>query len=218
MAGENPDLSDSYNVNLDPDYDGPGFVDLSELEQLIEALDERGVGGYAGTNGREDWALERECEISRLERENEELRRLLGIDEGSVAATGVSLDTERVESGRYSTFLSSSLRRGPSSSGEGYNTRPSYWDTQQSHFQQQSGSGQLQRPMEVQPGMRLGGQGVVRRTGIFGGGRGRGGLPGIGTGSPGPSTLWSNQPVSPAPTIERPAWQGIAGSSLDLSR
>lgn len=221
MAGEPPDPSDSsYNLNFDPDYDGVGFVDLGELEGLIEALDKKGAGGYAGTEGREDWALERECEISRLERENEELRRLLGIDEASVAASGVSLDLERVESGRYSTFLSSSSRRGPSSSSEGYNTRPSYWDTQQSQYQQQSGSAPLQRAMDVQPGMRLGAQGVGRRAGIFGGGRGRGGLSGIGVSSPGPSSasLWSNQPSSPAPsTSDRPAWQGIANSGLDFN-
>ncbi|KAF9469667.1 hypothetical protein BDZ94DRAFT_17943 [Collybia nuda] len=219
MVGEPPDPSDSsYNMDFDHEYDGVGFVDLGELEQLMEALDQKGAGGYAGTEGREDWALERECEISRLERENEELRRLLGIDEASVTASGISLDLERVESGRYSTFLSSSSRRGPSNS-EGFSSRPSYWDTQQPQFQQ-AGSAPLQRSLDAQSGMRLGAQGVGRRTGIFGGGRGRGGLTGISVASPGPSStsLWSSQPTSPAPSGDRPVWQGIANSSLDFSR
>lgn len=38
-------------------------------------------GGYAGTEGRSDWALEREMEILRLEDENRALREMLGIAE-----------------------------------------------------------------------------------------------------------------------------------------
>lgn len=40
----------------------------------------------------EDWALERESEINRLEKENEELRKLLGIDPGSAAVVGATED------------------------------------------------------------------------------------------------------------------------------
>ncbi|RXK38991.1 hypothetical protein M231_03721 [Tremella mesenterica] len=40
-------------------------------------------GGYAGNEGQQDWALEREAEILRLEFENSELRKLLGLAEGS---------------------------------------------------------------------------------------------------------------------------------------
>jgi len=216
MAGESPDPPDRIlNVNLDPDYDGAG-VDLSELEQLIEALDDK-TCGYAGREGREDWALEREFEIARLERENEELRRLLGIDEGSIAATGMNLDLDRVESGRYSTFLSSSLRKGLSG-GEMYGLRPSYWDIQQQQFQSGGGSSWL-RPVDSQPGMRMGTQGQARRTGIFGGGQQRGGLAGgirgglstIGLGSPASpgtsSSLWTSQPASPAVSTDRLPWQ-----------
>jgi len=101
MAGENCE-------NLDPDYDGSG-INIEELHTLLETLDER--SGYQGVEGSQDWAMERECEILRLEKENEELRRLLGIDDANMAARGVSLDQDRVESGRYSTFLSSSSRR-----------------------------------------------------------------------------------------------------------
>ncbi|OWT38688.1 hypothetical protein J008_04008 [Cryptococcus neoformans] len=42
-------------------------------------------GGYAGTEGQADWALEREMEILRLEDENRALREMLGIaEEGKV--------------------------------------------------------------------------------------------------------------------------------------
>lgn len=219
MAGENPDSSDpTLNINLDPDYDGAGVVNLSELEELIETLDEK-AGGYSSQEGRQEWALEREYEIARLEKENESLRRLLGIDEESMAATGVSLDLDRVESGRYSTYLSSSSRRGPSGS-EIYGHRTSYWDAQQQQRFQQMGGAPLQRAMDLQPGMRMGTQGQSRRTSIFGGGlqRGglagglqvRGGLPGISLESPespgASSSLWINQPASPAISIER-TWQ-----------
>lgn len=46
-------------------------------------------GGYAGTNGQGDWALEREMEILRLEEENDALRELLAIAEESPAAQAV---------------------------------------------------------------------------------------------------------------------------------
>lgn len=211
MAGENPDSSDPlFDGHLDPDYEARSFVELGELEQLLEALDEKGTSGYLGTEGRSDWALERESEIARLEKENEELRRLLGIDEGSVAAKGVSVDLDRVDSGRFSTFLSSARRRGPSQN-EGYHPRP-YWEAQsqqQDQYQQQQASGApLQRAMDLQPGMRMGSQARGRRAGMFGGGRGgnRGGLSGIGAG-PNPNTLWNNQPASPGSLVDRP-WQG----------
>ena len=40
--------------------------------------------------GREDWALERESEIARLETENEELRKLLGIDNAGASLVGAT--------------------------------------------------------------------------------------------------------------------------------
>ncbi|KAK4687245.1 hypothetical protein P7C73_g2879, partial [Tremellales sp. Uapishka_1] len=42
-------------------------------------------GGYAGTEGQADWALEREMEITRLEEENKALREMLIIAQESVA-------------------------------------------------------------------------------------------------------------------------------------
>lgn len=223
MAGENPEL----DMNLDPDYDGAGsgtFVDPAELHMLIEALDEKGSGGYAGTEGREDWALERECEITRLEQENEELRRLLGVDPDSMAASGVTLDLDRVESGRFSTFLSSSSRRtgghSQQGSGDGWQSRPSYWDGNgghqysPQHAGQHAGGAPLQRAMELQPGMRMGMQG--RRPGIFGAGQQRGGFVGGGRGGPPGNPMWSN-PQMVSTVVERP-WQSQGNSALDLSR
>lgn len=46
-------------------------------------------GGYAGTEGQADWALEREMEILRLEDENRALREMLGIaGEGKILRGG----------------------------------------------------------------------------------------------------------------------------------
>jgi hypothetical protein len=211
MAGENPDPSDpAFNINLDPDYDGAGVVNLSALEQLIETLDEK-AGGYDGQEGPEDWAQEREYEIARLERENEAFRRFLGIDEESMAASGVSLDLDRVESGRYSTFLSSPVKKG-SNEGDLYDIRPPYWDAQQQQqFQQIGGGASSKRVMDLQPGMRLGTQGQSRRTGIFGGSQQRGSwLSGMGIGSP-VSPGASQWPASPAVSIDRPPqWQDFS--------
>ncbi|KAJ7755045.1 hypothetical protein DFH07DRAFT_920840 [Mycena maculata] len=214
MAGEdaalpNPDAEEEDPANL---------VDPSDLEALVNALDERGQPGYTGNEGREDWAFERECEIARLEQENAELRRLLGIDPESLAASGVNLDFER-EPERYASLFSPRRRSGSghAQQGSGDSTRMSYWENssgngssqqQQQQQQQQQMSGvPLQRAMDLQPGMRMG-QGS-RRPGMFGAGRGMipGGL-GPSPGSPGPNSLW---PPSPAgPVSDRP-WQGPGG-------
>jgi len=215
MAGENPNLSDpSSNTNFDPDYDQTNVVDLNELEQLIENLDQR--GGYDGHEGRQDWVLEREYEIARLERENEALRKMMKIDGESIAATGVDLNSDRTESGPYSTYLPSSSRKGLIED-EMYGYRPTNWDIsqqQQQQSQQMAGGAPLQRAVDLQPGMRMGTQGQARRTGIIGGGQQRGGLSGVraglagiglgAPGSPGHSSLWTNQ--SAPPSIDR-SWQ-----------
>ncbi|OSD06165.1 hypothetical protein PYCCODRAFT_1423049 [Trametes coccinea BRFM310] len=49
----------------------------------------------APADARDDWALEREAEIARLERENEELRRALGIDRAAAEANGWLADEAR---------------------------------------------------------------------------------------------------------------------------
>lgn len=59
------------------------------------SLSDDNAPGYAGTSGREDWALEREAEVVRLELENEELRRLLGISNSSAAPPGAEAEDVR---------------------------------------------------------------------------------------------------------------------------
>lgn len=228
-------LKSMVGENSDTDHDGAS---------LLEALDER--TGYLGAEGSQDWALERECEISRLEKENEELRRLLGIDDANMAALGVSVDPNRIESGRYSTFLSSSSRR-RRSSGDDFSQKSSYWDInsqssqqqqqqQHHHHHQQQQQIQLQqrppspagpsRTMELQPGMRAGPQ--ARRAGMFGASHQRGGFMGgvgramaIGLGTPSSLSTWSNtaSPSPAAPTTTERLWQPQASaSSGDLLR
>ncbi|KAJ7116800.1 hypothetical protein C8R43DRAFT_1038122 [Mycena crocata] len=222
MAGEDTNLPEG-------DYEGGNgdFVDPSDLQALVNALDETNQPGYAGTEGREDWAFERECEIARLEEENTELRRLLGIDPESLAAHGVTLDHDR-EPGRFAAILSARRRSGSGHmhQGSGDGPRMSYWENnggngngqqQQYQQQQQQQGAPLQRAMDLQPGMRMA-QGS-RRPGMFGAGRGM--IPsGLGSGPPppGPGSLWSSQPPSPSPNSDRP-WQSPGGASgMEFSR
>ena len=205
-------------------------VDLTELEELVDQLGD-------------DWAWQREIEIMRLERENEELRQMLKIDAQSMADSGVALD---LDAGRGSTFTGPGRRQVQrhSSSGSpapGGDPVKLLW-TEGNQQQQELGQSNsaAHRMADFQPGMRMGSQ--VRRPGIIGVGQQRGllvsgglasttgnGL-GLGNGQgltfdldigPLPSTgatSWSNPPaVSPAPplVVERP-WP--AGPGLDLSR
>jgi len=212
MAGED---YDPYQ-NGEADYDGMGIdpSDLEELASLLEALDEKGAGGYVGLDGRQDWALERECEISRLEKENLELRRLLEIDEVTMTERGVKVDLEMLGRGRNATLLANSRRNSPPN--ESYGPRPSsYWENNGP-----PPNGPLQRAMELQPGMRAGPQ--ARRTGIFGAGQNRGGfVGGVGRGLNG-GPVWSNQPTTPipGPPPNERVWPPLhSGSSgFDLNR
>lgn len=211
MAGENADSSE-------PDYDGPpspfDASDLEELTTLLEKLDHLGDESASGASGRQDWAVERESEISRLEKENDELRRVLGIDEANMTACGVTVDAEQIASSRQSTLLSQSRR---AAANEFSSRTPYQWDN---NPQQQN---TLQR-MDLQPGMRGGQQ--ARRTGIFGAGQQRGGFPG-GTGrgvslvlsNPSSPSLWNSiQPSNPLSSAPLP-WQLQGGSSgLDMNR
>ncbi len=202
-------------------------VDLMELENFIDKLGD-------------DWDLQREIEIMRLERENDELRKMMKIDARSMADSGVTVDLEVgsnfTGAGRRSTQRNPSIIGSPASGSDA--AVKLLWI--EGGQQQQQGLGQgIQRMTDLQPGMRMGSQ--VRRPGIIGAGqRGlfvSGGLAsttgnGVGLGNgrtsgfnlgigPPPSTganLWSNPPaVSPAPPLvgERP-WP--AGPGLDLSR
>lgn len=250
MAGEPPVHDPVYLHQISgSDYDESDAslppVEPSELLALIEAIHESGRG-YPGMEGREDWALERECEIHRLERENDELRRSLGIDPDSIAASGIDMEAEiaRMDAPRHPE-LSERRRNGHSQQGSGdrWEPRPSYWDgngngggnggQQHQAFQPPppppppntiTGGAPLQRAMDLPGGMRMM-QG--RRSGIFGGGQQPRGLVIRGASSvsipvPPPTSslsLWSNQPASPAPPTmpERP-WQSASGASLDANR
>lgn len=196
MAGEE---SEPFH-NIDPDYDGASMTeaDIQELYTLLASATEQNEG-YPGLEGRQDWAVERECEITRLEQENHELRRILEIDEASLTERSITVEHDRVESGRHSTFLSSSTRR--TASNESYTSRLGYWENGG-----QPPTPALQRPMDLQPGMRFGLQ--ARRSGIFGAGQQRGGfLGGSGRGvslavASSPS-IWNNQPSNATPLADR---------------
>ncbi|KAF6754356.1 hypothetical protein DFP72DRAFT_1010073 [Ephemerocybe angulata] len=201
MAGEDPE--DPRFLNSDPDYDGSGFgmEDLKELESLLDSLDDSGAGSYDGLEGRQDWAVEREAEISRLERENDELRRMLGIDQTSMAERGITLDLDRIESGR--TLLS---RR--QTAAEQYQ-RPAYWDNSpgpSSHIPMRTG------PQPRRPGMFGPPQPPPPRP-FMGGGRGVSQALGVGPASP-----WQNQPPSPAPPVVERSWQPPTGSGMEIGR
>lgn len=107
MTGEDPEPADESLE--DTEFD---------VQSLIDALTEN-----PPSNFREDWALERESEIVRLEKENEELRRMLGIDPASLAEKGVTLDLDREESGRFSSLRVDPTRKrsGSASSGSRWN-------------------------------------------------------------------------------------------------
>lgn len=231
MAGEDPDDPGTTSDCQHQTEDGVESND-SELDfkVILESLNDESAGGYVGTEGREDWALERECEIARLEKENEELRRLLGIDPSSLEANGIVVDEESVL--RLSSQSATKMRRGSGSAigtssgssngssgmglgegfgSEGYGQRSSFIigdgnanGNGNGHQQSQIGGGSapLQR-VDVQPGMR-----VQRRQPMFtrGGGNLRGGNPG--------SNLWTQHP--PPPPMPERLWQG--NSNLDLIR
>lgn len=76
-AGEDPEAEENEN-------------DFTTAESLLAAANpEQQPGGYSNNplSEREDWALEREAEINRLEAENAQLRKLLGIDENTIGVS-----------------------------------------------------------------------------------------------------------------------------------
>lgn len=239
MAGENPDAEPHHlRSQSEAEYEGGSsdqLIDPVELQSLLDALDEH--ANYTNAPGREDWAIERESEIARLERENAELRRMLGIDPSSIAETGIDMEAEveRMERRRHPE-LSQRLRTG----GHGREDSGDVWWPTNGPSQQQQQPQPYQASTTPQPGqtndvgtrlrgaldfppMRTGTQG--RRPGMFGttgqrGGLGRGAIGGAGAGPPPPpQSLWSNQPPSPAPPVMSDRmWPSQGGSTLDLSR
>lgn len=78
LSGEDPQSSDRPQHDTDSiaAEDSERHTVPHEQDLLDKLLD------------RDDWALERESEIARLEKENEELRKILGIDRASAEANG----------------------------------------------------------------------------------------------------------------------------------
>ncbi|KAG6851391.1 hypothetical protein H0H93_005789 [Arthromyces matolae] len=211
LAGETPDPSDPiYDGSMDADFEPDTFVDVAELERLLEALDDKGIS-------EGEWAVERETEIARLEKENAELRRLLEIDEETMNASGIVLDPIRDDPARFAKFVprrvqeggDPRLRPGQGFWGEPLPPPPPPPPPLQMPLQHEpppiiqgylqgpgSGGGPtLQRALDLQPGMRVAMRGQGRRPGIIGRGARRGGFGGIPMGDG-----W--QPAPPAP------WQG----------
>ncbi|KAF5375233.1 hypothetical protein D9758_000512 [Tetrapyrgos nigripes] len=140
MAGENPDEDDNDSSN--PDYDASGsgvFVDPAELSTYLGALEGKieseQSGDLAILANREDWVWEREKEIARLEKENEQLRKMLGIDQETMNEAGVDIqaDLERMDRSRNSLLLEKSRMASNHSQSESGDwnsgtSSPSFWD------------------------------------------------------------------------------------------
>lgn len=223
MTGEEPqpDVSSSP-----PPDSGPDPISLpkkiEELQRLMEKLEEQ-ANNEIGEKGRQDWALQREWEIRRLEGENEVLRKALEIDEENMETKGLRVDAGQIDIHR--TMVIANHRAQPDNS---------YWAgvplEPTTHLQrapeaqflsrlamQQQGQPQ-QQPVQQQPQPK-------RTGGVWGGtipdrrernnAAGRP-LTAFGGQAPGSLTLWSSQPGSPAPPVVERSWQA-PGSSLDLT-
>lgn len=234
MAGENPS-----NLETDNESQETASINPEELFALVDTLDDKN-SAYPGTEGRQDWALEREYEIERLERENEELRHLLGIDPESISATGMDMDAEiaRMDAPRHPELSERARNAG---NGHGPPGDSSYWETnstnggngvslQQQIFQPPASP--TPNPLPPQQQSPQNGQGAPlqrmdlprmlqnnRRSGIFGGGQApRGLVVGTGRGLPNAQVplpnLWTNQPPSPAvPLTQDRPWSGAVDAN-----
>ncbi|EKM61464.1 uncharacterized protein PHACADRAFT_82211 [Phanerochaete carnosa HHB-10118-sp] len=187
MAGEGP---------ADTHKDGETRSPEEEQELLEQLLD-----------SREDWAMEREAEIARLEQENEELRKLLGIDRANVEAKGwLEEEARELTVSQYVPIVRQPREPSPQQEERpvpgispfinitsGPPGPPRMQEGRMQDGRMQDGR------MQEGPGMRMT-QG--RRPAMFGQ-RGRGGGP----------ALWEGA-AHPPPPQER-SWQAQAG--LDLS-
>jgi hypothetical protein len=219
VAGEEP--SADTDSETDPDSRMTSMaVDVAELTALVDKLDAE--SGETSTEPG-DWATERESEIVRLEKENEDLRILLGIDAKSIAASGMNVDEERM-----SALLATSSRRRNSSvsvSGFGHDgwgakfpqLTPVYLvagdGIGHANVAQPQQGAPLQRAVELRAPGRRPGMFVASMPPRSGLALGRGGGP-----MPGPLSLWGNHPSVPAPPLSDRSWQSQGSSTLDLSR
>ena len=215
MIGEDPEPADESLEDTEVD-----------IQSLLDTLTES-----PPPNFREDWALERESEIVRLEKENDELRRMLGIDPASLAEKGVTLDLDREESGRFSTLRLDPTRKRSESGSSG--SRFSTWNFDNEPPQQQErtwagwepnvaqpqpqpqpqqapvGNGPpLQRAMDIPSGSRIQ---QPRRPPMFT----RNAVPAPPV-SVGPNRIIPSSPWGQQSVLDRAWSQG--GSTLDLSR
>lgn len=173
---------------------------LQRLSHLLQTL-ERSLDGEHGERSegqeddqregdreeedREDWAVDREIEIARLEKENEELRKRLGIDTENTRKQGwddKELEEHRpiISSLKASLALASlpdtwlqrnSPQLTPFTAGPVPGTATAmqqYPQQQQNQQQQQQQTVPLQLPPEFQSGMRAAGASSLRRPSIFG--------------------------------------------------
>ncbi|KLO20602.1 hypothetical protein SCHPADRAFT_897868 [Schizopora paradoxa] len=172
------------------------------------------IDALLDAEGPDDWVLEREIEIARLTKENEELRRVLGIDAESAHARGVRdedlLDAKMViANARRPNSPHDSVIRSPAQQPHPILAQLENAPPQQQQQQnlvnnqgQMVASQASQQSIPLQPGMRAA-AGTIRRPSLIGQ-RGRGGG----------ASLW-------ATTSDRPlAWpssqSNSGGGGLDL--
>lgn len=197
----------------------PVSVDLDELVTLIDDLETHGYDG----DSRQDWSVEREQEISRLEQENFELRKMLGIDEESMNSKGLVVDPSRLQVASSSRLSGSdgglitrhSTPNPPRPSVFQREKEQGYGEQQHQQMQQQQQQQMQQQqqepdtsgaPLQRAADLTRRGEAAGRRPGIFGRGASR---PAV------PTNLWNNvQQSSPAQPV---AWPG-GTSGVDLSR
>ncbi len=186
----NTDLSTSAHVST-------SIQRLSHfLRLLLRSLsgDETGIDDEIDTSkmnidalldaeGPDDWALEREIEIARLARENEELRRVLGIDPETAHAHGVRdedlLDAKmiiaharRPNSPHESLIRSPAQQPLPVLSQQQQAAGPAQQQQQQNPNSAQDETAAFQASQQsipLQPGMRAA-AGTIRRRGRGSGG------------------------------------------------
>lgn len=166
------------------------------------------LGGFLEDDDREDWALEREREINRLERENEELRKILGIDNENARKLGLNEDEKGEHRPLIASLRAANARRRPSETwGTGSPPPTQPFSAAPAPVPGNAGiPGAQTMPLQrvgdpVQSGMRT--AGTIRRPAMFGQ-RGRG------NGTP----FWGFQPTADRPWREM---HNSGGTGLDLN-
>ena len=228
MAGEDPQQllqlpDDPFdNVSLEC-----GF------EEIIQKLKDEGTAVYIGEDVREDWALEREVEISRLEKENEELRRMLGIDPHSMEAKGVILD--QAEVARIGSPRLGKMRRRSGSNSGSFGSNSGSNESVAGIMNSATGvagdgvygqrsptasafTNAQEQQQQVQQQTNGGGGAPLQRAMELRAQQRRGGGPMFSRGGRGSSNLWQQQQPQPQQSQQQGPGLWPQGSTLDLSR